>query len=123
MSDEINTRGESNANQDDEEDDNIISLIDDEGRTSEYEILDAIETQEGRFVALMPLASIDEETGEAEYMILQVDMIDDEEELAEIEDDELLMALDDLFRERFKEMYGDEDGASADSRNDSLAGA
>ena len=123
MSDEINTRGESNANQDDEEDDNIISLIDDEGRTSEYEILDAIETQEGRFVALMPLASIDEETGEAEYMILQVDMIDDEEELAEIEDDELLMALDDLFRERFKEMYGDEDEASADSRNDSLAGA
>ena len=122
MSDEINTRGESAAD-DEEEDDSIISLIDDEGRTSEYEILDAIETQEGRFVALMPLASIDEETGEAEYMILQVDVVDDEEELAEIEDEELLTALDDLFRERFKELYGDEDDESSASGSDSLAGA
>lgn len=123
MSDEINTRGEGAAVEDDEEGDSIISLIDDEGRTSEYEILDAIETEEGRFVALMPLASIDEETGEAEYMILQVDVVDDEEELAEIEDDELLMALDDLFRERFKEMYNDEDEQPVESGNDSLAEA
>ncbi len=123
MSDEINTRGEGAAVEDDEEGDSIISLIDDEGRTSEYEILDAIETEEGRFVALMPLASIDEETGEAEYMILQVDVVDDEEELAEIEDDELLMALDDLFRERFKEMYDDEDEQPVESGNDSLAEA
>ena len=123
MSDEINTRGEGAAVEDDEEGDSIISLIDDEGRTSEYEILDAIETGEGRFVALMPLASIDEETGEAEYMILQVDVVDDEEELAEIEDDELLMALDDLFRERFKEMYDDEDEQPVESGNDSLAEA
>lgn len=123
MSNEINTRGEGAAVEDDEEGDSIISLIDDEGRTSEYEILDAIETEEGRFVALMPLASIDEETGEAEYMILQVDVVDDEEELAEIEDDELLMALDDLFRERFKEMYNDEDEQPVESGNDSLAEA
>ena len=107
MSDEINTRGENQADEDKEED-NVISLIDDQGRTSEYEILDAIETQEGKFVALLPLASIDDETGEAEYMILQVDIVDDEEELTEIEDEELLTALDDLFRERFKELYGDE---------------
>ena len=106
MSDEINTSGKTAASKDDEEDDSIISLIDDEGRTSEYEILDAIETEEGMFVALMPLASIDSETGEAEYMILQVDVVDDEEELTEIEDQELLTALDDLFRERFKELYG-----------------
>jgi|GEM_PF-165492 Protein of unknown function (DUF1292). len=123
MSDEINTSGETAADQDDEEDDSIISLIDDEGRTSEYEILDAIETEEGMFVALMPLASIDKETGEAEYMILQVDVVDDEEELAEIEDDELLMALDDLFRERFKELYGDEDEDVPEDGVDSLAGA
>ena len=122
MSDEINTRGKGSAEEEDEEDDSIISLIDDEGRTSEYEILDAIETQEGKFVALMPLASIDDDTGEAEYMILQVDVVDDEEELAEIEDEELLMALDDLFRERFKELYGDEDEVPA-SDGDSLAGA
>ena len=122
MTDEINTRGESAA-QPDDEDDTVISLIDDEGRTSEYEILDAIETEEGRFVALMPLASIDEESGEAEYMILQVEVVDDEEELAEIDDDELLMALNDLFHERFKEMYGDEEDDLPEDDAHSLAGA
>ena len=69
-------------------------------------ILDAIDTQEGKFVALLPLASIDEETGDGEYYILQVMIVDNEEELAEIDDKELLMALDDLFRERFGEIYG-----------------
>ena len=118
MSDEINTRGCA-ADEEDDEDENIISLIDDEGRTSDYVVLDAIETEEGRFVALMPLASIDEESGEAEYMILQVEVVDDEEELAEIDDDELLTALDDLFHERFKELYGDDDEDSGRS----LAGA
>ena len=63
MSDEINTRGESQPSEEDEYDENsVISLTDDEGRSSEYEILDAIETQEGKFVALMPLASINDET-------------------------------------------------------------
>ncbi len=122
MSDEINTRGENQADEDEEED-NIISLIDDEGRTSEYEILDAIETQEGKFVALLPLASIDDQTGEAEYMILQVDIVDDEEELAEIEDEELLTALDDLFRERFKDLYGDECDDEKNAEGNSLPGA
>ena len=117
MNDNFNTAA---ARAEDEEDDeSIISLTDDEGRTSEYQILDAIETHEGRFVALMPLASIDDETGEAEYMILRVDIVDDEEELAEIDDDELLTALDDLFHERFKELYGDDDEDSGRS----LAGA
>ena len=105
MSDEINTSG-SFCQDDEEEDESIISLTDDEGRTSDYQILDAIDTQEGKFVALLPLASINDDTGEAEYIILQVVIEDNEEELAEIDDDELLMALDDLFRERFKEIYG-----------------
>ena len=117
MSDEINTRGCA-ADEEDDEDENIISLIDDEGRTSDYVVLDAIETEEGRFVALMPLASIDEESGEAEYMILQVEV-----ELAEIDDDELLMALNDLFHERFKEMYGDEEDDLPEDDAHSLAGA
>ena len=104
MNDNFNTAA---ARAEDEEDDeSIISLTDDEGRTSDYQILDAIETQEGKFVALLPLASIDDETGEAEYIILQVVIEDNEEELSEIDDEELLMALDDLFRERFKEIYG-----------------
>ena len=108
MSDEINTRGEV-ADEADDEDDSIISLIDDEGRMSEFEVLDAIETDDGRFVALLPLAAFNEETGEGEYVILRVVMVDGEEELAEIEDDDLLAALADLFQDRFHELYETED--------------
>jgi Protein of unknown function (DUF1292). len=107
MSDNLNSAVDHTPEVDeDEADENIISLTDDQGRTSEYMILDAIDTQEGKFVALLPLASIDEETGDGEYYILQVMIVDNEEELAEIDDKELLMALDDLFRERFGEIYG-----------------
>lgn len=106
MSDEIN----SNNNTDEEqEDEDIITLIDDEGRMSEFEVLDAIETDEGRFVALLPLASLDEESGEGEYIILQVVNVNGEEELAEIEDEELLEALADVFLERFDELYETEE--------------
>lgn len=104
MSDEITP-----GNNDEQEDEDIITLIDDEGRMSEFEVLDAIETDEGRFVALLPLASLDEESGEGEYIILQVVDVNGEEELAEIEDEELLEALADVFLERFDELYETED--------------
>ena len=67
MSDNLNSAVDHTPEVDeDEADENIISLTDDQGRTSEYMILDAIDTQEGKFVALLPLASIDEETGDGE---------------------------------------------------------
>lgn len=92
-----------------EEDDEIITLIDDEGRMSKFEVLDAIETDEGRFVALLPLASFDADSGVGEYIILQVVDVDGEEELAEIEDEELLEALADVFEERFDDIYETEE--------------
>lgn len=86
----------------------IVTLVDDEGRMSEFEVLDAIETAEGRFVALLPLASLNEETGEGEYIILQVVTVDGQEELAEIESEVLLEAVADVFQERFEELYESE---------------
>lgn len=94
---------------DGEIEDSIITLIDDEGRMSEFDVLDAIETDDGRFVALLPLASMDEETGDGEYIILRVDTVNGEEELAEIEDEKLVEALADLFQDRFHELYETED--------------
>ncbi len=104
MSDNIKSNNVEN-----EENEDIITLIDDEGRMSEFEVLDAIETDEGRFVALLPLASFDEDSGVGEYIILQVVDVDGEEELAEIEDEELLEALADVFEERFDELYETEE--------------
>lgn len=104
-------RNENGAPDDVEEtiNDSIVTLVDDEGRMSEFEVLDAIDTADGRFVALLPLASINEETGEGEYIILSVVNVDGQEELAEIDDEVLLEAVADVFQERFQELYGSED--------------
>lgn len=87
----------------------IVTLVDDEGRMSEFEVIDAIDTAEGRFVALIPLASLNDETGEGEYIILQVVNENGQEELAEIESEVLLRAVADVFQERFQEFYDTED--------------
>ena len=105
QSNPVDNPSDGDAQVDDPVDDSIVTLVDDEGRMSEFEVLDAIETQDGRFVALFPLASINEETGEGEYIILSVVNVDGEEELAEIDDEELLEAVADVFQERFQGLY------------------
>ena len=34
---------------------NIVSVLDDEGNEHQFELLDAIETDDGRYVALLPI--------------------------------------------------------------------
>ena len=97
------------ADEDTIEDNAIVTLVDDEGRMSEFEVLDAIETADGRFVALLPLASYNEETGEGDYIILRVVTEGGQEELAEIDDEELIKAAADVFQERFEELYESEE--------------
>lgn len=87
---------------------NLITLVDDEGKTHEFELLDAIETDDGRYVALLPYIDDPEAEEESEYYILQVVENNGEEELTEIEDDELLDNLAEIFEERFTELYEDE---------------
>ena len=115
MKDEINSQNPT-GNPDDvlspeeeQDSDSIVTLVDDEGRMSEFEVLDAIDTRDGRFVALLPLASLNEKTGEGEYIILRVVTEDNQEELAEIDDEELLQAVADVFQERFQELYEGEE--------------
>lgn len=88
----------------------LITLIDDEGVTHEFEVLDAIETDDGRYCALLPYLGDDVEDAaeESEYYILQVVEVDGEEELTEVEDEEMLDTLAEIFESRFAEMYGDE---------------
>lgn len=90
----------------------IVTLIDDDGVQHEFELLDAIETDDGRFVALLPYLGDDEEGAAdgSEYYILQVVEVEGgEEELTEIEDDEMLDTLAEIFESRFSELYGEED--------------
>lgn len=87
----------------------IITLIDEEGNSHEFQILDAIETDDGRFVALMPdfeAEDIDTEE-DGTYFIFEVVVEDGEEQLVEIESEELIDQLAEIFEERFEELYGE----------------
>ena len=86
----------------------LITLIDDEGVEHEFEILDAIETDDGRYCALLPYLGENSDAEESEYYILQVVDVDGEEELTEIEDEEMLDTLAEIFEGRFSELYGEE---------------
>ena len=74
---------------------NIVSVLDDEGNEHQFELLDAIETDEGRYVALLPIYS------EAEAAI------DDDGELVilEVVDDEVFDNIAEIFEERLSEYY------------------
>ena len=87
----------------------LITLIDEEGESHEFQILDAIETEDGRFVALLP--NFEEEGIDPEedgtYYIFEVKVENGEEELLEIDDEKLLDQLAEIFESRFDEMYGE----------------
>ena len=91
----------------------LITLIDDEGVEHEFEILDEIDNDDGVFYALLPTFDDPQSELESEgtYYIFEVIEEDGEEQLAEVEDDELLDKLADIFESRFEELYEDEDSA------------
>ena len=78
----------------------LITLIDDEGTEHEFEIIDELENDDGYFMALVPtLRDAQSEVADAdEYYIFEV--VEDEngeEQLCEIEDDDLLDKLAEIF--------------------------
>lgn len=84
----------------------LITLIDDEGVEHEFEILDEIDNEDGVFYALLPTFDDPQSELEADtYYIFEVIEEDGEEQLAEVEDDELLDKLAAIFESRFEELY------------------
>lgn len=65
----------------------LITLIGDDGKEIEFEILDIIENDDGKFYVLYPFFENPEDAvnDSGEYYIFEVTEIDGEEELAEIE--------------------------------------
>jgi uncharacterized protein YrzB (UPF0473 family) len=86
-------------------DDELITLIDDEGNEHEFEVLDILEIKEGMFYALTPafdgLDFIEENT----YYIFETVEKDGETHLAEVEDEDLLERLAVVFESRFEKFY------------------
>ena len=89
----------------------LITLIGDDGKEIEFEILDIIENDEGKFYVLYPFFENPEDAvnDSGEYYIFEVTEIDGEEELAEIEDDDKLDRIAAVFEERYNEEFYDED--------------
>ncbi len=90
----------------------LLTLIDDEGQEHEFEIIDELENDDGHFMALVPTQQDPEDlSSDAEtYYIFEVVEEDGEEQLQEVDDDELLDRLADLFESRFNDNYYDDPG-------------
>ena len=91
-------------------------LIDDEGTEHEFEIIDELENDDGYFMALVPtLRDAQSDVADAdEYYIFEV--VEDEngeEQLCEIEDDDLLDKLAEIFETRYAQAMEEEEEPSS----------
>lgn len=89
----------------------LISLLDEDGKEWKFEILDEIDNDDGVFYALLPAFDDPQDALETDgsYYIFELIEEDGEEQLAEVEDEELLNKLSDIFESHFEEMYEDDE--------------
>ncbi len=84
-----------------EELDNIVVLTDEEGNEVGFEFIDLIQYQGEEFVVLLPCEDEDDEV-----VILKVEDGDTEEEnYVSVDDEDTLMAVFEIFKERFKDEF------------------
>ena len=85
----------------------IVSVVDEDGVEHTFEELDRIETDDGKFVALLPVYDEAEEIidSDGELIILQVTEEDGEFYLEPIEDDKLFDKIGKLFEERLADIF------------------
>ena len=88
-----------------EEEDSILTLTDENGVDAQFEYMDCIEYQGTEYLILMPL-----EGEEAEIVILAIEPVDDENEnYLAVEDEAVLEAVYNIFKERYKDLINFED--------------
>ncbi len=85
----------------------LVTVVDDEGNQHQFEIVDAIETDDGRYVALLPVyddpADMIDDNGE--LVILTVKEENGEDVLLTIDDDEEFEEIAEIFEERLSDLY------------------
>ena len=88
-----------------EEETDLITFVDENGEEIEMEYLDCIEYNGKEYLALLPT-----EEGSNEVVILEIEPVDEENEnYITVEDDAILDAVYDIFKERFKDILTFED--------------
>lgn len=95
-----------------EELDNIIVLNDENGEEVKFEFLDLIEYENEQYVVLLPVLEEGEED-DGEVVILKVEDTDEtseEESYVSVDDEETLMAVFNIFKDKFKDEFDFVDG-------------
>ena len=88
-----------------EEEMNVLTLTDENGVDTEFEYLDVIEYQGKEYLILLPA---DDESGEV--VILEIEPVDEENEnYLSVNDEALLNAVYDIFKEKYKDVLIFED--------------
>ena len=88
-----------------EEEVEILSLTDENGNETQFEYLDCIEYEGKEYLFLMPA-----EEESSEIVILEIEPVDEENEnYLAVEDENILNAVYDLFKERYKDVLTFED--------------
>ena len=85
----------------------IITLADDDGKEYSFEILDAIETDEARYLALLPTFDDPQKMldDSGELVIVKVGEENGEEYFYEIEDDDEYETIADAFVDRLQDYF------------------
>ncbi|MBE6841975.1 MAG: DUF1292 domain-containing protein [Ruminococcus sp.] len=90
----------------------LYTLEDENGVEQTFEMLDALETEDGqRYFALVPYAENPEDalSDSDELVILKAEMEGDEEILVSIDDDDEFDRIGQIFLKRIEEMFEDDD--------------
>lgn len=88
-------------------DPDIITLSDDDGKEYTFEVLDAIETDTDRYLALLPVYDDPQKLldDSGELVIVKVAEENDEEFFTEIEDDDEYETIADAFVDRLENFF------------------
>ncbi len=90
-----------------EYDPDIVSVIDEDGKEHVFEELDRIETDNGRYVALLPVFDDPQEQLEdsGEFLILKVSEENGEIYLSAIEDEDEFNEVGNIFEDRLTDLF------------------
>ena len=88
-----------------DERDNIIVLNDEDGVSTEFKFLDLVELDGAEYVVLFPVEDAPDDPGEV--VILKVESTEDpdEESYVGVEDQNVLDAVFEIFKEKFKDEF------------------
>ena len=82
------------------EEDNIITLTDENGNETQFEYLDVIEYQGKEYLILMPA-----EEDSSEIVILEIEPVDEENEnYLSVSDEKILNGVYDIFKDKYKDI-------------------